>query len=157
MLDRKHKLHWKWGHIVSYVAHQYSRVDFYSSLEVNLSLYYGGVQRYITLWVLSVHITSYALFNQNWCILHNFGVWNTFLGSVCDIWPHSLCWDDLIRFVEIGLGQHEVVLGHVPRLVLTRTIYLLPFELISLYKQLKQCFFFFFCFVFVCLFVFMAK
>ena len=43
LLDRKHKLHWKWGHIVSYVAHQYSRVDFYSSLEVNLSLYYGGV------------------------------------------------------------------------------------------------------------------
>ena len=28
---------------MSYVAHQYSRVDFYSSLEVNLSLYYGGV------------------------------------------------------------------------------------------------------------------
>ena len=46
MLDRKHKLHWKWGHIVSYVAHQYSRVDFYSSLEVNLSLYYGGVVLY---------------------------------------------------------------------------------------------------------------
>ena len=35
-------------------------------------------QRYITLWVLSVHITSYALFNQNWCIFYNFGVWNTF-------------------------------------------------------------------------------
>ena len=44
MLDGKHKLNWKWGHIVSYVAHQYSRVDFYSSLEVNLSLYYGGVE-----------------------------------------------------------------------------------------------------------------
>ena len=29
--------------MVSFVAHQYSRVDFYSSLEVNLSLYYGGV------------------------------------------------------------------------------------------------------------------
>ena len=28
---------------MSHVAHQYSRVDFYSSLEVNLSLYYGGV------------------------------------------------------------------------------------------------------------------
>ena len=28
---------------MSYVAHQYSRVNFYSSLEVNLSLYYGGV------------------------------------------------------------------------------------------------------------------
>ena len=28
---------------MSYVTHQYSRVDFYSSLEVNLSLYYGGV------------------------------------------------------------------------------------------------------------------
>ena len=45
MLDGKHKLDWKWGHIVSYVAHQYSRVDFYSSLEVNLSLYYGGVEQ----------------------------------------------------------------------------------------------------------------
>ena len=45
LLDRKHKLHCKWGHIVSHVAHQYSRVDFYSSLEVNLSLYYGGVIR----------------------------------------------------------------------------------------------------------------
>ena len=43
LLDEKHKLDWKWGHIVSYVAHQYSRVDLYSSLEVNLSLYYGGV------------------------------------------------------------------------------------------------------------------
>ena len=28
---------------MSYVAHHYSRVNFYSSLEVNLSLYYGGV------------------------------------------------------------------------------------------------------------------
>ena len=28
---------------MSCVAHQYSRVNFYSSLEVNLSLYYGGV------------------------------------------------------------------------------------------------------------------
>ena len=28
---------------MSHVAHQYLRVDFYSSLEVNLSLYYGGV------------------------------------------------------------------------------------------------------------------
>ena len=28
---------------MSYVTHQYSRVDFSSSLEVNLSLYYGGV------------------------------------------------------------------------------------------------------------------
>ena len=28
---------------MSYVAHQYSQVVFYSSLEVNLSLYYGGV------------------------------------------------------------------------------------------------------------------
>ena len=26
------------------MAHQYSRVDFYSSLEVNLSLYYGGME-----------------------------------------------------------------------------------------------------------------
>ena len=47
-LDGKHKLDWKWGHVVSYVTHQYSRVDFYSSLEVNLSLYYGGV---VLLWV----------------------------------------------------------------------------------------------------------
>ena len=31
LLDGKHKLDRKWGHIVSYVAHQYSRVDFYSS------------------------------------------------------------------------------------------------------------------------------
>ena len=31
---------------MSYVAHQYSRVNFYSSLEVNLSLYYGGVTYY---------------------------------------------------------------------------------------------------------------
>ena len=29
---------------------------------------------YITLWVLNVHITSYALLNQNWCIFHNFGL-----------------------------------------------------------------------------------
>ena len=29
---------------MSHAAHQYSRVDFYSSLEVNLSLYYGGVE-----------------------------------------------------------------------------------------------------------------
>ena len=29
---------------MSHVAHQYSRVDFYSSLEVNLSLYCGGVR-----------------------------------------------------------------------------------------------------------------
>ena len=28
---------------MSNVAHQYSRVDFYLSVEVNLSLYYGGV------------------------------------------------------------------------------------------------------------------
>ena len=42
-INGKHKLDWKWGHILSYVAHQYSRADFYSSLEVNLSLYYGGV------------------------------------------------------------------------------------------------------------------
>ena len=28
---------------MSYVAHQYSRVSFYSSVEVNLTLYYGGV------------------------------------------------------------------------------------------------------------------
>ena len=28
---------------MSYVAHQYSRVGFYSFVEVNLSLYYGGV------------------------------------------------------------------------------------------------------------------
>ena len=42
LLDGKHKL-WNWGHIVSYVANQYSRVDFYPSLEINLSLYYGGV------------------------------------------------------------------------------------------------------------------
>ena len=28
---------------MSYVAHQYSRVGFYSSVEVNLSLYNGGV------------------------------------------------------------------------------------------------------------------
>ena len=32
---------------MSHVAHQYSRFDFYSSLEVNLSLYYGGVLRCI--------------------------------------------------------------------------------------------------------------
>ena len=35
---------------MSYVAHQYSRVDFYSSLEVNLSLYYGGVGVQTTLY-----------------------------------------------------------------------------------------------------------
>ena len=40
----------------------------------------------MTLWVLSVHITSYALLNQNWCIFHNFGV-RHFLGPVCAIWP----------------------------------------------------------------------
>ena len=28
---------------MSNVAHQYSRVGYYSSVEVNLSLYYGGV------------------------------------------------------------------------------------------------------------------
>ena len=39
------KLERKWGHIKWYVAHQYSRVGFDSSVEVNevnLSLYYGG-------------------------------------------------------------------------------------------------------------------
>ena len=42
---------------MSYVAHQYSRVDFYSSLEVNLSLYYGGVTmqygKYFLKWNIS--------------------------------------------------------------------------------------------------------
>ena len=28
--------------------------------------------------VLNVHITSYALLNQNWYIFHNLKVWNTF-------------------------------------------------------------------------------
>ena len=32
---------------MSNVAHQYSRVDFYLSVEVNLGLYYGGVLGYI--------------------------------------------------------------------------------------------------------------
>ena len=31
---------------MSHVAHQYSRVDFYSFLDVNLSLYYGGVTEF---------------------------------------------------------------------------------------------------------------
>ena len=42
LLEGIHKLDQRWGHIVSYVAHQYSRVGFDSSVEVN-SLYYGGV------------------------------------------------------------------------------------------------------------------
>ena len=45
-LDGTRKLERRWGHIKWYVAHQYSRVGFDSSVEVNevnLSLYYGGV------------------------------------------------------------------------------------------------------------------
>ena len=43
---------------MSYVAHQYSRVDFYSSLEVNLSLYYGGVVTHIIVIICRPHTTS---------------------------------------------------------------------------------------------------
>ena len=32
--------------------------------------------------MLSVHITSYALLNQNWCIFHNLGVWDIFSSSL---------------------------------------------------------------------------
>ena len=53
-LDGNHELDWKWGHIVSNVAHQYSRVDFYLSVEVNLSLYYGGV----------IYAWDFSLFSQ---------------------------------------------------------------------------------------------
>ena len=69
MLDRKHKLHWKWGHIVSYVAHQYSRVDFYSSLEVNLSLYYGGVINNIRCYQISHYSAALLMpFDRRWLI-----------------------------------------------------------------------------------------
>ena len=42
---------------MSYVAHQYSRVDFYSFLEVNLSLYYGGV-------MISFRFVLHNIFNR---------------------------------------------------------------------------------------------
>ena len=50
LLDGNHELDWKWGHIVSFVAHQYSRVGFYSSVEINLGLYYGGVAIFHAPW-----------------------------------------------------------------------------------------------------------
>ena len=40
---------------MSYVTRQYSRVGFYSSVEVNLSLYYGGVVYVIPRKVVSRH------------------------------------------------------------------------------------------------------
>ena len=51
---------------MSHVVHQYSRVDFYSSLEVNLSLYYGGVEkiysgRALITWVASLFTGEKAM------------------------------------------------------------------------------------------------
>ena len=58
---------------MSYVAHQYSRVDFYSSLEVNLSLYYGGVTHACNLLFALFELVRLCFFQRNLqVILRNF-------------------------------------------------------------------------------------
>ena len=66
---------------ISFMLHP--RYNFYTPCIFMVILAYMTSMEYklsndITLWVLSVHITIYALLNQNWCIFHNFGVWDTF-------------------------------------------------------------------------------
>ena len=84
-LDGNHELDWKWGHIVSNVAHQYSRVDFYLSVEVNLSLYYGGVVRGFVR--LDIHLFIYrkAIW---WCasILSNWSAPAQCAVLIVDVW-----------------------------------------------------------------------
>ena len=53
LLGRISKSDRKWGDIVSYVSHQYSRAVLDLSVEVNLSLYYGGVMWYMC--ILNAH------------------------------------------------------------------------------------------------------
>ena len=78
----KHKLHWKWGHIVSYVTHLYSRVDFYSSLEVNLSLYYGGVDLcYLVLYSLAKHHVHARFCIVNSMLAQSVRIYNDLIGQ----------------------------------------------------------------------------
>ena len=110
-------------------------IMYMTSMEYKLS------QRYVTLWVLSVHITSYALFNQNWCIFHNFnfGIWNTVLGSnlgpVCDIQPLTRYAQKLK--IEGSLHDNFLVTTHTSLTVysygkITKICFLTPKNLIMM-------------------------
>ena len=78
---------------MSHVAHQYSRVDFYSSLEVNLSLYYGGVALFSlefaseVIWKVEpdqcIFLSAYSFMHNNRIVHSN----STGLRTCRDIYP----------------------------------------------------------------------